>query len=175
MKLWKLLWKHGVSERKMAKFFKSIFHTTDRRKAPHYRDDPDVDEDRSESPQAGSKRQLSISRSGRMRQYNKKRNSLTLELYGETISIDAVEKPQAMEYHVNAPSHTAPAVLGSRKSRFGSTEPKEVKPKEVDSSAEFAIIDVVPLQSKLSTVAIDTSAKSPDEEIDLAFEIIDKS
>lgn len=84
-----------------------------------------------------------------------------------------------MEYHVNTPSHTAPAGLGSRKSRFGSTEPEEVKPK-VDASTEFASFDVVPLQKKLSTVAIDSSAidsspKSPDDEIDLAFEILDKS
>lgn len=161
----------------MAKFFKSIFHTTDRRMAPHYREEADTDEDRSESPQTVTKRQLSISRSGRMRQAPKKRHSLTLELYGEAIQIDAVEKPQAMEYHVNTPSHTAPAVLGPRKSRFGSTEPEEVKPKEVDPSTEFANFDVVPLQKKLSTVAlnVDPAAKSPEEEIDLAFEILDKS
>lgn len=67
----------------MAKFFKSIFHTTDRRKATHYSDHADGDEDRSESPQATAKRQLSVTRSGRMRQANRKRRSLTLELYGD--------------------------------------------------------------------------------------------
>lgn len=162
------------ADSKMAKFFKSIFHTTDRRRAPHYNEHADADEERSESPSAGTKRQLSISRSGRMRQANKKRHSLTLELYGETIQIDAVERPQPMEYVVNTPSHTAPAALGPRKSRFGSTEPEDIQPREVDSSTEFATFDVVPLQTKLSTVAID-SPKSPEEEIDQAFEILDKS
>ena len=94
--------------------------------------------------------------------------------YFQTIQIDAVERPQSREYHVNTPSYTAPAAIGPRKSRFGSTEPEDVHPKEVDSSTEFSTFDVVPLQTKLSTVTID-SPKSPEEEIDQAFEILDKS
>ena len=65
-------------------------------------------------------------------------------------------------------------MLGNRKSRFGSTDPEDVKPKEMDISKEFDHIEVLPLQKQLTTVDIDLT-NSPDEEIDRAFEILDKS
>lgn len=77
---------------KMAKFLKNIFHTTDRRKAPHY--ESELEDERSESPQSGTTRHLFISRSGRMRQANKKRHSLTLEIYGDVsiwVILDSIQ------------------------------------------------------------------------------------
>uniref|UniRef100_A0A2A4K1X8 Uncharacterized protein n=1 Tax=Heliothis virescens TaxID=7102 RepID=A0A2A4K1X8_HELVI len=155
----------------MAKFLKSIFQPTDRRK-PAY--EHEAEEDRSESPQPASRRQLSISRSGRMKQANKKRHSLTLELYGETIQIDAVENPSPMEYHVHAPSHTAPPVLepnSTNTGRFDTADMNDVIDLPNQSTDLAKTIDIT-LEAKLRTVGIE---KSPEEEIDNAFEILDKS
>lgn len=64
----------------MAKLLKSIFNTAERRKAPQEGEEED---EKHVTPPMDSRRQLSISRSGRLRQANKKRHSLTLELYGD--------------------------------------------------------------------------------------------
>ncbi|XP_047036255.1 uncharacterized protein LOC124642008 [Helicoverpa zea] len=156
----------------MAKFLKSIFHTTDRRKPSHY--EHEVEDERSESPPPERRRQLSISRSGRMKQANKKRHSLTLELYGETIQIDAVENPVPMDYQIHSPSHTAPADLepySANPGRFDTADMNDVIDLP-DQSTDLAKTIEVTLEAKLSTVAIE---KSPEEEIDNAFEILDKS
>lgn len=64
----------------MAKFIKSIFHTSERRKSRY----EEGEEDRNNVvPPMDGRRKLSISRSGRMRQANRKRNSLSLELYNQ--------------------------------------------------------------------------------------------
>ncbi|KAH9643178.1 hypothetical protein HF086_010630 [Spodoptera exigua] len=121
-------------------------------------------------PQAGTRRQLSISRSGRMRQANKKRHSLTLELYGESIQIDAIEKTTTREYHVNTPSHTAPAVVESPvKTRLGTVDREDRYPKSM--STDISTFDI-PLDNAVKTVSKEIS---PEEEIDNAFEILDKS
>ncbi|XP_026728928.1 uncharacterized protein LOC113494701 [Trichoplusia ni] len=151
----------------MAKFLKSIFQPTDRRKSTY---ENEAEEEKTETSPMGTKRQLSISRSGRMRQANKKRHSLALELYGETIQIDTVEAPKSIEYHVHSPSRTAPADLAvTPTTGFG---------KAIVAEDATAINAEVP--TTLEThFDIDTSvvvpATSPEEEIDSAFEIIDKS
>ncbi|KAF9805029.1 hypothetical protein SFRURICE_002526 [Spodoptera frugiperda] len=152
----------------MAKFLKNIFHTTDRRKAPHY--ESELEDERSESPQSGTTRHLFISRSGRMRQANKKRHSLTLEIYGDNIQIEAMEKTTSREYHVNAPSHTAPAVVESpAKTRLGRVYREDRYPKAM--STDISAFEI-PLDNTVKTVAKEIS---PEEEIDNAFEILDKS
>ncbi|XP_075986569.1 uncharacterized protein LOC142983528 [Anticarsia gemmatalis] len=149
----------------MAKFFKSIFHTTDRRKSTF--EGEGEEEVKADTPPMDGRRQLSISRSGRMRQANKKRHSLTLELYGETIHIDAVEKPKSVEYHVHSPvSPTAPANF-DKDNRLDDDSDIEIIQKDIDNPFQ------VSLENKLK--ALENGAKSPEEEIDNAFEIIDKS
>lgn len=63
----------------MAKFIKSIFHPSERRKSRY----EEGEEDKAVAPPLDGRRKLSISRSGRMRQANKKRHSLSLELYNQ--------------------------------------------------------------------------------------------
>ncbi|XP_072934732.1 uncharacterized protein [Epargyreus clarus] len=120
----------------MAKFIKSIFNTTERRKNSRYEE---PEEDKDFTPPLDGRRKLSISRSGRMRQANRKRNSLSLELYGE--NLQSVEKKN-VEYHVNAPTN---------QTTF--TESKKTEAVRRSSADQT----------------------SPEEEIDLAFEIIDKT
>ncbi|XP_063389326.1 uncharacterized protein LOC134675097 [Cydia fagiglandana] len=79
------------------------------------------------------RRKWSISRSGRMKQANKKRHSVAKDLYGEACV--PVEKPKTLEYHVNIP----------------------IKPLEASKP-----------------VGSPSEPKSPEEEIESAFEILDK-
>ncbi|XP_041985347.1 uncharacterized protein LOC121737727 [Aricia agestis] len=66
----------------MAKFIKSIFHTGERK----YKHD---DEDKTEaSPPLDDRRKLSISRSGRLKA-NKKRQTLSLDVYGQEENTDS--------------------------------------------------------------------------------------
>ncbi|XP_045526460.1 uncharacterized protein LOC123715480 [Pieris brassicae] len=99
----------------MAKIIKSIFNTSERRKSRFEDKEEDV-------PSPDLRRKLSISRSGRMRQANKKRQSLSLEVYGQE---------------------------------------HQDKQKTVDQKSE--------------TKRRQSTELSPEEEIDSAFEIIDKT
>lgn len=66
----------------MAKFLKSLFQTTpDKRKISQYGTEHEALGD--VTPPMGGRRKLSISRSGRMKQTNRKRHSISLDLYGE--------------------------------------------------------------------------------------------
>ncbi|CAH0597714.1 unnamed protein product [Chrysodeixis includens] len=150
----------------MAKFLKSIFQPTDRRKSTY--NENDGEEEKTETSPMGTKRQLSISRSGRMRQANKKRHSLALELYGETIQIDTVEAPKSREYHVHTPSRTAPADLAVTPT----TKFEKAIQDSIDTNAEVEKTLETHFDTNTSIVA---AATSPEEEIDSAFEIIDKS
>nr|XP_026498801.1 uncharacterized protein LOC113402709 [Vanessa tameamea]XP_026498802.1 uncharacterized protein LOC113402709 [Vanessa tameamea]XP_026498803.1 uncharacterized protein LOC113402709 [Vanessa tameamea] len=122
----------------MAKFIKSIFHTTDRRRTSRYEeseeDKPNV------APPLDGRRKLSISRSGRMRQANRKRHSLSLELYNHEIQM--TEKSKCNEYHTNNQKQASI---------------------EINQTTNFS--------NQLNQT---TEIKSPEEEIDSAFEIIDK-
>lgn len=64
----------------MAKFIKSFFHTSDKKRSSR---GLVLDED--VPPPLDDRRKLSISRSGRMKQANKKRRSLCLDLYGDEV------------------------------------------------------------------------------------------
>lgn len=66
---------------KMAKFIKSIFYTNDRRKNSKH-EEGDEEKVTNALPLDG-RRKLSISRSGRMKHSNRKRHSLSLELYNQ--------------------------------------------------------------------------------------------
>ncbi|XP_038219747.1 uncharacterized protein LOC119838007 [Zerene cesonia] len=110
----------------MAKIIKSLFNSTERRKLSRFEE---KDEENSIPPQ-DFRRKLSISRSGRMRQANKKRQSLSLDVYGQ----DNTDKTKA-------------EIAGSKE--------KQGKPES---------------KRRHSTDVLNT-----DEEIDNAFEIIDKS
>lgn len=70
----------------MAKFLKSIFNPAEKRKVPRH--DDATEDDKVEEPPMDGRRKLSISRSGRMKQANRKRHSLSLDLYGEVWTID---------------------------------------------------------------------------------------
>ncbi|XP_059050637.1 uncharacterized protein LOC131845572 isoform X2 [Achroia grisella] len=78
----------------MAKFIKSLFNTSDTKKSDLYDGTPSEDS----TPQ-DIRRTYSISRSGRMKQYNKKRHTLSMELYGE--NYQQADKSRSVEYHVN--------------------------------------------------------------------------
>lgn len=58
----------------------SFFQPTEKRKPAKYEEES---EDRSETPPPDERRKWSISRSGRMKQANKKRHNVTIDLYGE--------------------------------------------------------------------------------------------
>ncbi|CAH0721186.1 unnamed protein product, partial [Brenthis ino] len=118
----------------MAKLIKSIFHTSERRKSRY----EEGEEDRNNVvPPMDGRRKLSISRSGRMRQANRKRNSLSLELYNEEIQM--TEKSKNTEFH---------------------------------SNQKQTMIETKPMSNLQRSQS--TELKSPEEEIDSAFEIIDK-
>ncbi|CAG4978827.1 unnamed protein product [Colias eurytheme] len=110
----------------MAKIIKSLFNSSERRKLSRFEE---KDEENSIPPQ-DFRRKLSISRSGRMRQANKKRQSLSLDVYGQEHA-DKIKAENA-----------------SNKEHQGKPESKR----------------------RHSTDVI-----NPDEEIDNAFEIIDKT
>lgn len=58
----------------------SFFQPTEKRKPAKFEEES---EDRSETPPPDERRKWSISRSGRMKQANKKRHNVTIDLYGE--------------------------------------------------------------------------------------------
>ncbi|XP_045455394.1 uncharacterized protein LOC123665092 [Melitaea cinxia] len=118
----------------MAKFIKSIFYTTDRRKNSKH-EEGDEEKVTNALPLDG-RRKLSISRSGRMKHSNRKRHSLSLELYNQEIQM--TEKRKSVEYQTNQ----KPIV-------------KEMQTTNMQRSC------TPPL-------------KTPEEEIDRAFEIIEK-
>ncbi|XP_026754162.1 uncharacterized protein LOC113514310 [Galleria mellonella] len=78
----------------MARFLKSLFSNNDKKSDLHDAPSEDI-------PPQDMKRKYSMSRSGRLKQSNKKRHSLSLELYGE--NYQQADKPKSMEYHVNNP------------------------------------------------------------------------
>ncbi|CAH2059364.1 unnamed protein product, partial [Iphiclides podalirius] len=121
----------------MAKFIKSLFQNTpDKRKPSQYGGEH---EDLSDiTPPMGGRRKLSISRSGRMKQTNRKRHSISLDIYGE--NLQSTEKPKSVEYHVNAPGKQTDLNKVDKQQRRHSSE-----------------------------------VKTPEEEIDIAFNIIDKT
>ncbi|CAK1594556.1 unnamed protein product [Parnassius mnemosyne] len=125
----------------MAKYIKSFFQTApDKRK--NSQSGTENDGDVSDlTPHLSGRRKLSISRSGRMKQTNKKRHSISLEIYGA--NLQCTEKPKTVEYHVNAPVN------------------QTVKTTDLNNEDK--------LQRRHST-----DVRTPEEEIDIAFNIIDK-
>ncbi|XP_030023850.2 uncharacterized protein LOC115442820 [Manduca sexta] len=116
------------------------------------------------------RRKLSISRSGRMKQANRKRHSLSLDLYGENgQNTCSTEKPKVIQD--NGPTSAPADIEGDRQNRRRSAddynEPKVIHSKTVDVVANSGS------QSKHRRLSVEP--KSPEEEIDSAFEIIDKS
>ncbi|XP_063369252.1 uncharacterized protein LOC134657615 [Cydia amplana] len=87
------------------------------------------------------RRKWSISRSGRMKQANKKRHSVAKDLYGETCA--PVEKPKTLEYHVNIPVKP----VESASEPDGS--PSEPKSPEEEIESAFEILDKVDKIDKL--------------------------
>ncbi|KAI5645653.1 hypothetical protein NE865_02320 [Phthorimaea operculella] len=129
----------------MAKFIKSIF-TTEKKK-PSSEEDANCDF----TPPLDQRRKLSISRSGRMKQANKKRFELSPDLYGEeTIQY---EKPKNKEYHVNK-------VIDIDPNRQPSLD-RQSKEEKIE-------------EHKRESANNRSGEKSPEEEIESAFEIIDK-
>ncbi|XP_050357781.1 uncharacterized protein LOC126778318 [Nymphalis io] len=122
----------------MAKFIKSIFHNSDRRRSSRYEESED--DKPNAAPPLDGRRKLSISRSGRMRQANRKRHSLSLELYNHEIQM--TEKIKSNEYHTNNQKQT--------------------------------VIDINQTTNFSTQLNQSTEIKTPEEEIDIAFEIIEK-
>ncbi|XP_013138024.1 PREDICTED: uncharacterized protein LOC106102948 [Papilio polytes] len=121
----------------MAKFIKSFFQTpSDKRRNSQY-----GEEDGTLTPPLGGRRKLSISRSGRMKQSNKKRHSISLDLYGE--NLQSSEKIKTVEYHVNAP---------------------------VNQSVKNDLKHDDKVERRHSM-----EVRTPEEEIDIAFNVIDKT
>ncbi|CAH2096975.1 unnamed protein product [Euphydryas editha] len=118
----------------MAKFIKSIFLTTDRRKNSRH-EEGDEEKVNNALPLDG-RRKLSISRSGRMKQANRKRHSLSLEVYNQEIQMN--EKRKSVDYQTNQ------------------------KP------------IVMEMQTTNMQRSCTPPLKTPEEEIDRAFEIIEK-
>ncbi|CAB3258382.1 unnamed protein product [Arctia plantaginis] len=120
------------------------------------------------------RRQLSISRSGRLRQANKKRHSLTLELYGDTIDIDQIKKHTHVEYHVHGPaSNTAPTTFDGNDNRLD--DDSSIEDMKTENVIRTEHTFEVNLEKKLNALALESGNKTPEEEIDNAFDVIDKS
>lgn len=118
----------------MAKFIKSIFNT-DKKQS---KSNDSLEENREDfTPPLDIRRKLSISRSGRMKQ-NKKRRSLSLEVYGDNYHL--ADKQTSKEYHVHGKAFT-------------------------QNSSE----------KHKTTETVRKKSVTPDEEIDNAFQIIDKA
>lgn len=85
----------------MAKFLKTIFSSSSERKRSSKCSDKGLDDDgRNDFSVPGDdRRKLSISRSGRMKQNNKKRAQLSSEVFGEELQVQ--HKPTTIEYHVH--------------------------------------------------------------------------
>ncbi|XP_049880915.1 uncharacterized protein LOC126377242 [Pectinophora gossypiella] len=138
----------------MAKFLKSFF-TPDKRKTS--RMEGEGEEVNDFTPPMDGRRNLSISRSGRMRQAHKKRHSLSMELYGE--KNQPTEKPKSVEYHVNKSEATLQQNKRSSTEQEVNKEVKEHAEKNVKEDKRRNSVDMI---------------KTPEEEIESAFEVIDK-
>lgn len=114
-------------------FFQSEKRRTSKKEEDIEERDVSVVEDR---------RKWSISRSGRMKQANKKRHSVAKDLYGETCA--PVEKPKTMEYHVN--TLVKPLENASIKP---DESPSELKSPEEEIESAFEILDKVDKSDKL--------------------------
>ncbi|KAJ0170810.1 hypothetical protein K1T71_013582 [Dendrolimus kikuchii] len=147
----------------MAKFLKSIFNPTEKRRAPHYEGEAGDEKTENALPM-DERRKLSISRSGRMKQANKKRHSLSLELYGDE-NMQSTDKPKTMEYYVNN-AVSAPADFADRR-----------KSADVNSAPDFNSEKSVSIRDSPENKQrrLSAGASSPDEDIDSYFEVIDKS
>ncbi|XP_048001552.1 uncharacterized protein LOC125238306 [Leguminivora glycinivorella] len=91
-------------------------------------------------PAVEDRRKWSISRSGRMKQANKKRHSVAKDLYGEACV--PVEKPKTLEYHVNIP--VKPLDESTKPE-----SPSEPKSPEEEIESAFEILDKVDKIDKL--------------------------
>ncbi|XP_063834820.1 uncharacterized protein LOC135083991 [Ostrinia nubilalis] len=147
----------------MAKYIKSIFQPSETRRTVSY--EGSSEEDRTDPPLDG-RRKLSISRSGRMRQAQKKRLSLSLEIYGADGENLPTEKPKSVEYHVNPASPPVQTFTNQRR-RSGESRGSSDSGKVILRGQGNQVTVVC----KENTSPVVTS---PDEEIDSAFEIIDK-
>ncbi|VVC87891.1 unnamed protein product [Leptidea sinapis] len=108
----------------MAKFIKSIFSTGERRKS-RYEDGKDDDN----APHMDLRRKLSISRSGRMKQANKKRQSLCLDLYGKKIQSCEKKSTESLNTSQNRKEHN----IDNDRRRSTDLTPEE----EIDSAFEI--------------------------------------
>ncbi|GBP80814.1 hypothetical protein EVAR_60441_1 [Eumeta japonica] len=126
----------------MSKVLKSFFPSNEKRISTKNHDN-EITEDH--PLPLDSRRKLSISRSGKMKQTNKKRHTLSPDLYGNFNTLQMPERQSSMEYHVHSKTFTEQIQNG------GATAAIETEPKRPSGGAT-----------------------SPEEEIDSAFEVIDK-
>ncbi|KAL4708590.1 hypothetical protein ACJJTC_014198 [Scirpophaga incertulas] len=139
----------------MEKFLKSLFQS-DKGKA---REEP---EDDKEPPPLEGRRKLSVSRSGRMKQANKKRLSLSLDIYGDD-QHQMQEKIKTREYHV----HSMSAPVADSNQRRSKTD--------IKSSTEDDRFPKKESHKLPEALVLEDKIKTPEEEIDSAFEIIEKT
>ncbi|KPJ19162.1 hypothetical protein RR48_05472 [Papilio machaon] len=120
----------------MAKFIKSFFQTpSDKRRNSQYGNE----EDGTLTPPLGGRRKLSISRSGRMKQSNKKRHSISLDLYGE--NLQSTEKTKTVEYHVNTPVNQSVKNDLKHEDKTQRRHSMEVRTPEEEIDIAFNVID----------------------------------
>ncbi|KAL0811403.1 hypothetical protein ABMA28_009806 [Loxostege sticticalis] len=148
----------------MAKFLKSIFQPTDVRRTVSYEGSSEDDRE----PPLDGRRKLSISRSGRMKQAQKKRLSLSLDIYGAEGQNLPTEKPKSVEYHVN-PASPPIRDNSNQRRRSGDSRTSTDSGKVVLRSQRNQVTVVSKEKRNTNPVVM-----SPDDEIDSAFEIIDK-
>ncbi|XP_013185146.1 uncharacterized protein LOC106130768 [Amyelois transitella] len=141
----------------MAKYLKSLFTPSEKKsRTIVYEGDLEDGE-----PPMDSRRKLSISRSGRLKQANKKRHSLSKDLYGENYT--PAERPKTMEYHVNQPVKPDITIDSNRR---WSADAKVAEPTdEKSTNLNPTVVDRRP----------STDARVLETEIDNAFEAIDKT
>ncbi|CAG9794776.1 unnamed protein product [Diatraea saccharalis] len=154
----------------MAKFLKSFFQTEKR----SHSYEGSSEDDRMDLPSTmEGRRKLSVSRSGRMKQAQKKRLSLSLDIYGND-TLQMPEKPKKMEYHVNPITSTANFTNQRRRSgdsKTSSESDKSIKSEEKNDPKTTEIVQ----DAKQRKMDIVEKVKTPEEEIDTAFQIIDNT
>ncbi|XP_012546732.1 uncharacterized protein LOC101735880 [Bombyx mori] len=144
----------------MAKFLKSFFTPSEKRK--HSKHDGETEDGKTDFPPLDERRKLSISRSGRLKQANRKRHSLSLDLYGE--SNQCIEKPKSREYHVQIASSDLITDKNQRRKSADSNNYIHTKTERFHKTKTQ--------DNKQSNV--NDAGVCPETEIDSAFEIIDR-
>ncbi|RVE48257.1 hypothetical protein evm_007114 [Chilo suppressalis] len=155
----------------MAKFLKSFFQTE---KRSHSYEGSAEDDKTDLPPPMEGRRKLSVSRSGRMKQAQKKRLSLSLEIFGND-ALQIQEKPKTLEYHVNSISKSPLPVNRRRRSGDSKISSDSEKNAKSEKSLSIATSETDAKQKRNIGEHNIEQKKTPEEEIDTAFEIIDKT